>query len=152
MDNTQAPKKSKIGPPAGNKNAVGNNGGRPEIYSDQWLKEEAVALLEWFTAPRNIWLKGFALQRGYDPTRLDEFAIKSVEFSSALKKAKAMQEYKLVDMGLFKEIDSGLVKFTLTNNHGWTEKQQVSGDAANPLSCILERNDGRSKELVNGNG
>lgn len=146
-----APKKSKSGAPKGNQNAIGNKGGAPEIYTEEWLNEEAKRLLEWFKEPRNIWLKGFALLRGYDPVRLDEFADKSIEFSEALQKAKKWQEYKLVDMGLFNETNSNITKFVLTNNHGWMDKQQLSGDANSPVGFLLAKIDGQSKDLVNDN-
>lgn len=147
-----APKKNRGGAPKGNQNAIGNKGGAPVLYSKEWIENEAKLLLDWFQEPRNIWLKGFALLRGYDPSRFDEFSNKSIEFSLALKKAKQWQEYKLVDMSLFNEINPTITKFALTNNHGWAEKQQISGDTANPLSFILQKGDGDSKDLVNGNG
>jgi hypothetical protein len=141
-------KRAKGGAPKGNQNAVGNNGGAPEIYTQEWLENEAKLLIDWFEVPRNIWLKGFALQRGYDPGRLEEFADKSVVFSLALKKAKSIQEFKLVDKGLFNETNSNITKFVLANNHGWTEKQQISGDASSPVGFLMTKVDGDSKDLV----
>jgi hypothetical protein len=136
------------GAPKGNKNAVGNSGRPPDIYTQEWIEKEAKALIEWFEVPRNIWLKGFALQRGYDPVRFDEFADKSVVFAEALTKAKKIQEFKLVDKSLFNEINSNITKFVLTNNHGWTEKQQISGDASSPVGFLMTKVDGDSKDLV----
>ena len=109
-----------------NKLAVGHGYGAPEIYTQDWLENEAAELLKWFEVPRNIWLKGFALLRGYDPSRYDEFAAKSNVFSLALKKAKELQEFKLVDKGLFNEINANITKFTLANNHGWAERSTVT--------------------------
>ena len=144
-------KRSKAGAPKGNKNAIGNAGQPPQIYTEEWMEQEAKLLIEWFEVPRNIWLKGFALTRGYDPARLDEFADKSIVFALALKKAKSIQEYKLVDMGLFNEINSNITKFTLTNNHGWSEKQQISGDQNSPLSFLMTKQDGNTKDLISDN-
>ncbi len=145
------PKKNKGQFQPGNKASVGNEGGRPELYTSEWLSEEAKLLIEWFKQPRNIWLKGFALQRGYDPVRFDEFAEKSPEFSEALKKAKQWQEFKLVDFGLFNEINSGLTKFVLVNNHNWYERQQVDISAdAKSLGSRLNEIDGQSKDIGHG--
>ena len=136
--------------PKGNKFAVGNKGGAPEKYSIEWLKEEATLFLAWFDVPNNIYLKGFALERGYDPHRFSEFADKSEEFSAALRIAKQKQEYKMAHMSLHNQINPSMAKFLLANCHGMSEKTQVAGDALNPLSFILQRVDGDTKDLVNG--
>jgi len=141
-------KRAKSGAPKGNQNAVGNSGRPPDIYTQEWIENEAKALIEWFEVPRNIWLKGFALQRGYDPVRFDEFADKSIVFAEALTKAKKIQEFKLVDKALFNETNSNITKFVLANNHGWTEKQQISGDASSPVGFLMTKVDGDSKDLV----
>jgi hypothetical protein len=128
------PKKNKGQFQPGNKVSLGNEGGRPELYTPEWIEEEAKLLLEWFQQPRNIWLKGFALTRGYDPARLDEFADKSPVFSQALIKAKEWQQYKLVDMGLFNETNPSITKFVLINNHGWADKSQAEQALAQQLA------------------
>jgi hypothetical protein len=35
----------------------------------------------------------------------------------------------------------------MTNLSGWTDKQQVSGDVANPLAFLLQKVDGQPKGL-----
>lgn len=145
-------KKKKAGAPKGNQNALGSTtSGAPLKYTDEWIENEAKLLIEWFDVPRNIWLKGFALTRGYDPVRFDEFANKSFVFSEALKKAKELQQFKLVDKALFNETNGGFTKFVLQNNHGWAERQQLTGDSNSPLNFVLTKNDGQSQDLVNGN-
>ena len=39
----------------------------------------------------------------------------------------------------------------MANLSGWTDKQQVSGEATNPLAFLLQKADGQSKDLVNEN-
>lgn len=80
--------------PLGNKNAVGNRGQPKRIYTPERLAEEAKALREWIVLQNNMYLKDFAHERGYQPTRLDEFARDNVEFASALSFAKDKQESK----------------------------------------------------------
>jgi hypothetical protein len=120
----------------------------PEIYTLERLEQEAELLIKWFEVPRNIWLKNFALQQGYEPQRLDEFANKSADFALALKKAHELQQGKLVEKGLFNEINANLTKFVLQNCHGWKERTEVSGDAANPISFLLDSTSNKSKELT----
>lgn len=139
------------GPPKGNKNAVGNNGGAPEKYSMEWIEQEAQHFLEWMKRPDSIFIKSFAVERGYHSNRLAEFAEKSVVFMGVYKLAKEWQESRLVNYSLFNKVNYGMTKFVLSNHHNYTEKQQVTGDAANPLSFLLQKVDGKSKDLLNEN-
>lgn len=135
-------------PPKGNKRALGNDGGRPEIYTEDWIRKEAALFREWMQRDDSIYFKSFAIERGYHPNRLQEFADKNPEFSGVLEIAKAWQEQKLVNLGLFNKINCGMTKFVLANHHSWVEKSQISGDAANPLAFLLGKIDGESKELI----
>ncbi len=47
------------------------------------------------------------------------------------------------------KLNSNFAKFAMANLSGWSDKQQVSGDAANPLAFLLQKADGQSKDLVN---
>jgi hypothetical protein len=72
----------------GNKNAIGNNGGRPRKFD---LVEEAKAFKEWADKPDSLVLRKFAAVRGYDcQSRLNDYANESVEFGQAFKYAKIM--------------------------------------------------------------
>jgi hypothetical protein len=145
-------KKSKGGAPVGNQNALGNSGGAPQIYTNEWISNEAKLFREWMQKPDSLYFSTFAVERGYDRQRLNEFADKSVEFSDALKFAKNWQESRLVNYGLKNETNPSITKFVLQNCHGWADKQQVSGDASCPLGFILQKADGDSKDLLNGHG
>ena len=114
-------------------------------YTDEWIREEAERFREWMRRDGSVYFKSFAIERGYCPQRLTEFAEKSAEFAEALSFAKHWQEQKLVILGLFNKINSVLTKFVLTNCHSWKEQTQVSGDAANPMAFLLEQVDGTSK-------
>ena len=142
---TEAPRK---GGQPGNRNAVGNNGGAPEIYSTEWISNEAKLFREWLQKPDSLFFTKFATDRGYCIQRLTEFADKSIEFSEVLKYAKDTQHNRLVTCGLKNETNAGLTKFVLANHHGYTERQQISGDAANPIGFLLTKADGESQELV----
>lgn len=111
-------------PPKGNQYALGNCGGAPAIYTGEWLREEAERFREWMKQPDSLFLKSFAIERGYSPQRLSEFAEKSPEFAEALDFAKAWQEQRLVNLGLWNKINSGMTKFVLSNCHSWKEQPQ----------------------------
>lgn len=96
-----------MGAPFGNKYALGNKGGRPEKYTQEWLKAEAKALIEWMKQPDNYYFKTFAYDRGYTPQDYDDFCAKSTEFSLAYKQCKDLQEQKCVHMGLTRQWDPG---------------------------------------------
>lgn len=72
--------------PKGNKNAVGNKGGRPTIYDPEI---EANAIDEWSQMESAINLVGFCVWRDICPDYIYEWAAKSIVFSKALKRAKA---------------------------------------------------------------
>ena len=73
-------------------------------------------------------------------------------FSRAYTFAKAWQECKIVEGALFNRLNSNFAKFAMANLSGWSDKQQLSGDTANPLAFLLQKADGQSKDLVNENG
>jgi hypothetical protein len=99
-----------MGAPIGNKNALGNKGGRPEKYTSEWISAEAKAFREWIQQPRNLWLKGFAYERGYKPQNLTEFAEKNIEFAEALTYAKDEQERTFVHGAWSKDMSMEFVR------------------------------------------
>lgn len=136
-------------PPKGNKRAVGHGFGRPKIYDDAFIEHEAEEFIEWMSDAENIWFEDFAIERGYSPKRFYEWAKTNPVFSEAFEVIQCMQKGKLVKGGLLEEFNAGFTKFVMANACGWYEKQQVAGDASNPLQFLLEKADGTSKELVN---
>lgn len=130
------------------------NGGRPEKYTKAFIESEADAFSEWMSHPESIYFKKFAINRGYHPNRLAEFAEQNEKFSGVYEKAKAWQEVRFVEGGLLSEFNAGFTKFVMGNVCGWVEKQEtkVSGDAANPLAFLLQKADGSSRDLVNEHG
>ncbi len=137
-----------MGAPLGNQFAKGHGKGRPQAYTDQMIEKEAQAFREWMAKEDSIFIKSFAVERGYSPQRLTEFAEKNNVFSEVLELAKSWQECRLINYGLFNKTNSGLTKFVLANHHNYSEKTQVTGDAANPLSFLLSKVDGNSKGLI----
>lgn len=126
-------------------------GGRPVKYTKEFIELEAEELEKWMTLPTSVYFKRFAFSRGYSYKRLQEFADVNERFSDILARAKEWQEIRLAEGGLTEEFNAGFTKFVMGNVCGWTDRTEtkLSGDAANPLGCILKMIDGTTKELVN---
>ncbi len=98
--------------PKGNQYAKGltkdkcPNVGRPEKYTEEWLKNEAKVLLDWMKIPENYYFKTFAYERGYRPDDFDDFCAKSKEFSIAYRHCKDLQEQKFIHNALTKTWDA----------------------------------------------
>jgi len=129
---------------------VNGEGGRPIKYTKNFIEAEADALEKWIQEPSSIYFKRFALERGYSPQRLPEFAEVNERFSEILAKTREWQEIRLVEGGLMNEFNAGFTKFVMGNICSWSEKTEskISGDE-NPLAFILNNISNNSKELVN---
>lgn len=111
-------------------------GGRPRRYSEEDIERYADEFKTWL----NI-----------DPDLMAEWAAENKKFSGVLKLARYRQESRLINGGLMNVYNGSIVKLVLSNAHGWkTEKSEarLSGDAQNPLACILNAVDGATKKLV----
>lgn len=138
--------------PKGHKPYPGSEkGGRPTKYTVEFIELEADAFDRWMQREDSLWYKDFALERGYLPDRLTEWAKVNEKFSRVYRKSQEWQQSKLVKGGLLNQFNAGFTKFVMGNTCGWSDKQQVSGDNANPLAFLLQKVDGQSKDLVNGN-
>ena len=106
----------------------GKLGGRPVEWTDERIQEEADALLEWFGGDpfgAKLWLRDFAIERGYPAENLSRWAAGHDGFSQALKRAKDIQESRLVQAGLRSQLNPALVIFSLKNHHDWRDKSEV---------------------------
>jgi hypothetical protein len=122
-------------------------GGRPLKYTKEFIENEADAFLEWMGRPDSIWYESFAVERGYDPNLLSIWAKENDRFSGVYALSQGWQKAKLISGGLLSVYNSTITKLVLANTCGWSDKQQVAGNAANPLQFLLEKVDGSSKEL-----
>ncbi|MEI8329711.1 MAG: terminase small subunit [Chlamydiia bacterium] len=125
-------------------------GGRPIKYTVEFIEAEADAFEAWMQREDSLWYKDFALERGYLPDQLSEWAKINEKFSRTYRKSQEWQQSKLIKGGLLNQFNAGFTKFVMGNTCGWSDKQQIGGDAVNPLSFLLQRVDGSSKDLVDG--
>lgn len=126
-------------------------GGLPKTHTKEFIEKEAEAFDQWMKIPGSIYFKRFALDRGYSPQRLSEFAAQNERFAEVYKKAKEWQEIRLAEGGLTSEFNGSFCKFVMANICGWAERQEtkVSGDALNPLAFLMKESNQSTKELVN---
>jgi hypothetical protein len=126
-------------------------GGRPKKYTPKFIEAEAKAFLEWMQDKNSLWYEDFAAQRGYSPQRLTEFSEMNEKFSEVYARSQAWQKSLLIRGGLLNKFNSSITKLVLANTCGWTDKAEtkLSGDALNPLLCVLNIVDGGTKELIN---
>ena len=146
----------------GNRNAVGNRGGRPSTYGP-WATEEAKRYLD---SCRDQWVGqiaskkkyavtyrneldvdlptvgGLAARLGMPRSTLDVWGRAHSEFSDALRQIKYSQEIRLVRNGLAGTYSSAIVAMMLVANHGYrirAEPRAKSGvDASNLRSLSNE--------------
>ena len=81
--------------------------GRPKIYTDERIHEEADALREWIKKPSSYYIGVFAQERGYDRNRLAEFAKSNEYFSGAYAEAQQWQENTFCMNALTRTWDPG---------------------------------------------
>ena len=127
---------------------VPKKNGRPLEWTEERINIEADFLIDWINNEDSYFLTQFMNQRDLDPKLLATFSERSPKFHQAFEKAKRIQEERLVNLAVFKKGDPGFIKFILQNKAGWKEKQEVSGDAQNPLAFILEKIGKNSKEPI----
>lgn len=99
--------------------------GRPKKYTDELIEQYADDLIDWFSQPANFWLKDFAIAKGFSWDSFKEVGTKNEKFILALKKARDMQESKLVKMGFSKKFNPAMAIFALKNVAGWRDKTET---------------------------
>lgn len=125
-------------------------GGRPRRYSQEDIDRFADELLVWMKDDSHFWFKDFCLEKEIDPDLMAEWAKENEKFQRVYKLAKGLQESRIFKGSMIGDLNCGMSKFALMNNHGWAEKQEskVSGDAINPLAFVLQEIDGTTKSFV----
>jgi hypothetical protein len=139
--------------PKGNQYAKGNTGGRPAIYDDERISQEAKALIEWTARDGGLYLDSFARQRGYSRQRLYEWEKSNIEFADALMHARAWQEEKFLTKGLNREWDATFTKYAMARVCGdkwkasWDkeDKEVKSTDVLEFLALLMAQAKGKDK-------
>lgn len=116
--------------PKGHKYTVGNNGGRPESYSDpEVLKgvindyfSECIKVDDNGDAHFQPTMTGLARRLGLSRETLVQYG-KKEKFSDTIKEARLIVQEALEDR-LYASNVAGVI-FNLKNNFGWADKQEI---------------------------
>ena len=98
--------------------------GREKIHTEEFIQNEANALLEWIKQEDNIFIATFAASRDYSRQRYEEWRKSSQYFSDCYARAKEIQEAKLLHGGILGKYKEQMTKFCLVNHHDYKEKSE----------------------------
>lgn len=159
-----------MSPPLGNKNAVGNKGGRPTKYKKAYCEElisffsvephrrEAVSesnaydkeggvkfnKVEYKRVPNDLpTLSKFATKIGIDTTTLYEWQEKHIEFSNALRRARELYKDFLTENGLLGLYNGAFAIFIAKNTTDMKDKSEV--EVSFSLSKLFDASNDESK-------
>lgn len=140
------PEKKHVGAPFGNQYALGNDGGRPRVYSDA---AEFDAIVEAYFADCELnskkpTLTGISLFLGFcDKETFGTYEAYGPEFSRTVKKARMRIEENRHQLLVNNKTFTPGVIFDLKNNHGWKDKTEhehgVNADLKTLLAAVSEQ-------------
>lgn len=105
----------------------------------KWTEEKSLQLgndlINWLKAKDedgndkgNIFFEEFlVIEKDLYPDLITYLRDKFSSFSDLLKKAEKIQEIKLAKYGTADRLNASMTKFVLINNHGWRDKQEITG-------------------------
>ena len=70
----------------------------------------------------NIFINDFLMAKGIYRGHINEMAQTRPWLLDIYDELSEVQEHKIAKMGLFRDLDSSMVKFTLSNKHNWKDK------------------------------
>lgn len=134
------PEKKRIGPPLGNKNAVGNEGGRPRLYTDHAEFDQLVEAYfkDCEENHKKPTLTGISLFLGFcDKETFGTYDAVSIEFSRTVKKARMRIEENRHQLLVNNKTFTPGIIFDLKNNHGWKDKSETDFGVSSDLKAMM---------------
>jgi len=107
--------------------------GAPKKYTDDIIRAEAKALLQYVDKTKVPMLKEFCAKRGYCSETISKIFELNPDFSQALKIAKDLMEVKWARLGL-KCKNQAFVIFSMKNMFGWRDKTEVEHGMSEDLT------------------
>ena len=104
-----------------------NPGGRPLIWTEEKILELGQELIDWLKVDEeNIWFERFLYEvKDLYPQLISEMTNKYPKFAELIKKAKKIQESKLVDGTLKMGLNPTMAIFVLKNHYQYTDRTQT---------------------------
>ena len=100
---------------------------------EKWTEAKALQLADdlitWQKQkPVNIfWDEYLVMERDLYPKLISYLSKKFTSFFRLLEKAKKIQEIKLKKYGTADKLNASITKFVLINEHGWRDRQELTG-------------------------
>jgi len=103
-----------------------NLGGRPTKWTEEKVIELGNDLIEWLKSDDdNIWFERFLYEeKDLYPQFTSEMCDKYPKFAELIKRAKKIQEGKIVDLTFKHSINPTMAIFVLKNHYQYTDKMQ----------------------------
>ena len=104
-----------------------NPNGRPVIWTEEKILKLGQELIDWLKSDEeNIWFERFLYEvKDLYPQLISEMTNKYEKFAELIKKAKKIQESKLVDGTLKMGLNPTMAIFVLKNHYQYTDKTQT---------------------------
>jgi hypothetical protein len=104
-------------------------------------------LVEWIRKDGNIWLKDFAILKEIPYSRLQAYSKSNEKFSELFRRAKDIQESKLINDGLSTDgnYDKSFIKFMLKNLEDWKSRTGKNKEEIQTpqINLVLKENKNR---------
>ena len=129
---------------------INGEGGRPKIYTKEFIEKEAIALEEWMQITENNFIEFFCFERGYHEDKIADFDKDSDRFHRVYKIFKMKQKAMIFEGGLKRKYAHPMCALVLSNNHNIHAKTEttVTNTTKDSLETLLDEIDGKSKDLL----
>ena len=115
-----------MGGTKGNKNALGNKGGRPVKWTSSFVAEEIEWMKKYLISSEGeniVFKKELCHLRKYSHSQFTTYVAK-FELFEAIKEIDEILEVRIAKAGMTNEINTTMAIFCLKNNHGWKDKTE----------------------------
>ena len=104
-----------------------NPGGRPLKWTEEKVLQLGEELIEWLKSHEdNVWFERFLYEeKDLYPQFISEMVEKYPKFSELIKRAKKIQEGKIVDGSFKHNLNPTMAIFVLKNHYQYTDKTQT---------------------------
>ena len=123
----------------------------PSKYTEEYLEKLADKLDKWIKVETNYWLGEFAVENEMDRHTLADLAgdeERCKKLFDTYKKAKQVQENRLVKKGQSKSGNVAFTIFTLKNVSGWRDKQEIEHLVGGAFGQLLKEIANEKQQLI----
>jgi hypothetical protein len=128
---------------------INGEGGRPQKYTEEFINDAADKLEIWMKNDKNVFLEFFCFENDIDDDRIASWRHKNDRFKRAYNRFKIRQRGILQQGALTKKYQFNMAQLVLGVSHNMILKteQKLTGDASNPISWLIDKTSGKTKDL-----